>query len=387
MSAPPEISIVIPCLNEARTVAACVRQAAAGLASAGLVGEIIVADNGSTDESRALAAAAGARIVPVAERGYGRALMAGIAASRGTFIVMGDADGSYDFGSVPAFVSKWREGFDLVQGCRLPQGGGTVRPGAMPPLHRWLGNPVLSWLARRMFQTPLHDIYCGLRGFTRAFYDRADLRCTGMEFATEMIIKAAELGVPTAEVPITLHRDGRGGGPSHLRTFRDGWRTLRLFFLCSPRWLFLVPGAGLVLAGLAGSILALAGVRLGGANLGMHTLLVTSLLILVGAQALALAIFARTFAVVEGLRPAGPLITRFYRLFNLEKALLAAALVGCIGLALIARVFFSWRDGGYGPLDYADTLRLVIPGVTLLALAAQTMFASFMVSMLGLDRK
>lgn len=387
MSDHPEISIVIPCLNEARTVAACVRQAAAGLASARLSGEIIVADNGSTDDSRALAAAAGARVVPVVERGYGRALMAGIAASRGQFIVMGDADGSYDFGAVPAFVAKWRDGFDLIQGCRLPRGGGTVQPGAMPPLHRWVGNPALSWLARRMFRTPLNDIYCGLRGFTRAFYDRADLRCTGMEFATEMIIKAAQLAAPTAEVPITLHRDGRGGAPSHLRTFRDGWRTVRLFFLCSPRWLFLVPGASLVLIGLAGSALALFGVQFGAATLGMHTMLVSSLLLLVGTQTLALAVFAGTFALVEGLRPAGPLITRFYRLFNLEKALLAAALIGGLGLALIARVYFSWRSSGYGPLVYADTLRLVIPGVTLLALAAQTMFSSFMVSILGLDRK
>jgi glycosyltransferase involved in cell wall biosynthesis len=383
----PEISVVIPCLNEARTVTACVRRAHAAFTAGGLAGEVIVADNGSTDGSPDLAAAAGARVIPVPARGYGHALMAGIAAAHGRFIVMGDADGSYDFGAVPALVNRWREGFDLVQGCRLPRGGGRIEPGAMPWLHRRLGNPLLSWLARRMFRTPLHDIYCGLRGFSRDFYERANLRCTGMEFATEMIIKAAQLGIRTAEVPITLHRDGRGGAPSHLRTFRDGWRTLRLFLLCSPRWLFFVPGTLLVLAGLAGSALALAGARLGPATLGAHTLLVSCLFLLVGAQTLSLAIFAHTFAVAEGLQPAGRFIGFFYRWFNLEKALLGAAVAGIAGIALIAKVWLAWRAEGYGPLNYPSTLRSVIPGVTLVALATQTAFNSFMVSLLGLNRK
>jgi len=387
VNAPPEVSVVVPCLNEAGTVAVCVRRALDALASAGLEGEVIVADNGSSDGSRELAAAAGARVVPVAARGYGHALMAGIAAARGRLIVMGDADGSYDFGETPRIVARLKEGFELVQGCRLAAGGGTIAPGAMPPLHRWFGNPLLSWLARRMFRTPLHDIYCGLRGFTRAFYERANLRCTGMEFATEMIIKAAHLGVRTAEVPITLHPDGRGGAPSHLRTFRDGWRTLRLFLLCSPRWLFLVPGCLLLGAGLLGSILALAGVRVGRATLDVHTLLLSNLLLLVGVQTLSLAVFARTFAVVEGLKPAGRSVDLFYRWFNLERALIVAALLGLAGLALVAKVWLGWRAEGYGPLSYAHTLRLVIPGVTLLALSAQAVFSSFMVSTLGLDRK
>jgi hypothetical protein len=313
--------------------------------------------------------------------------MAGIGAAQGDFIVMGDADGSYDFAEVPRFVAALRQGYELVQGCRLPAGGGTIMPGAMPALHRWIGNPALSWLARRMFGTPLTDIYCGLRGFTRSFYDRAHLRCTGMEFATEMIIKAAHLGARTINVPIVLRPDGRGGAPSHLRTFRDGWRTLRLFLLCSPRWMFLGPALLLILAGLAGSGLALAGVRIGRATLDVHTLLVSCLMFLVGAQIFSLAIFARTFAVVEGLKPAGPYLQYFYRLFNLEKALLAAGLMGAAGLALVVGVWLEWRGGGYGPLLYAHTLRIVIPGVTLMAFSVQTIFSSFMVSMLGLDRK
>lgn len=382
-----EVSIVIPCLNEARTVAACVHRARQALQDGGLVGEVIVADNGSTDGSRELAAAAGARIVPVAERGYGRALMAGISAAAGDFVIMGDADGSYDFGETPRLVERLRAGYDLVQGCRFPSGGGIVAEGAMPPSHRWLGNPALSWLARRMFGTPLNDIYCGLRGFTKAFYVRADLRCTGMEFATEMIIKSAQLEARVAEVPITLHRDGRGGARSHLRTFRDGWRTLRLFLLCCPRWTFFAPGAALILLGAVGGLLAFTGLRIGEATLGAHTLLVACTTLLIGTQTMMLAVFAQTFAVVEGLARAGRLTRLFYRMFDLERVLIIAAVAAAIGFALIARVYWSWRIGGYGPLAYPATLRWVIPGVTLVGFAAQAVFNGFMVSMLGLDRK
>lgn len=380
-----EVSVVIPCLNEAGTVAATVRQAVGALQ--GLSGEVIVADNGSTDGSRELAAAAGARVVLVERRGYGHALMGGIAASRSDFIVMGDADGSYDFGEAPRFVARLREGFDLVQGCRFPKGGGTIAKGAMPVMHQRFGNPLLTRLARLMFGTRLNDVYCGLRGFSRRFYDRANLRCTGMEFATEMIVKAAQLGARTTEIPITLARDGRGGRRSHLRTFRDGWRTLRLFLLYSPGFLFMYPGMALVGCGVLGSILALLGVRVGPATLDIHTLLVCSLLILVGAQSCFMAIFAHTFALVEDLRPGNAFILGFYRYFNLEKAIVVAGAVAVLGLALIAVVFLDWRSGGYGRLDYAHTLRIVIPGVTLMALAAQATISSFMVSILGLDRK
>ncbi len=383
----PEVSVVIPCLNEARSVGACVRQAVETLSRHNLAGEVILADNGSVDGSRERAADAGARVVPVEKKGYGNALAGGIAAARGRYIIMGDADGSYDFGDLHHFVAQLRAGSDLVQGCRFPRGGGRIEEGAMPFTHRWLGNPALSLLARIMFRTRINDVYCGLRGFSRSFYDRANMRCTGMEFATEMIIKAAQLGVPTSELPITLHRDGREGRPSHLRTFRDGWLTLRLFLICSPDWLFLVPGVAFTAIGLLGSILSLSAVRVGPATLGVHSLLVSALLLLIGTQCCFLGIFAHTFALVKGLRPSGAFIVGFYRFFNLEKALVLSGAVALVGVVLIASVFLDWKAAGFGPLDYARTLRWVIPGVTLVALAVQSMLSSFMVSILSLESK
>src|SRR6185436_5200450 len=256
---------------------------------------VVVGDNGSTDGSQEIAAAHGARVVHVAARGYGSALMGGIAAARGRYVIMGDADDSYDFLEVPKFVERLRQGYGLVQGCRLPSGGGTVLPGAMPPLNRWFGNPALSFLARWWFRTPVHDVYCGMRGFSVEAYRRLDLRCTGMEFATEMIIKASLHRERIADVPIALHPDGRKAHLPHLRTFRDGWRTLRLFLLFTPRWLFLVPGALLIALGLLGYLVALPGVTVGGVTFDVHTLLVASLALLAGEQAIAFALFAKTF--------------------------------------------------------------------------------------------
>ncbi|MCG8448424.1 MAG: glycosyltransferase family 2 protein, partial [Pirellulales bacterium] len=240
-----ELSVVMPCLNEADTLATCIGKAFDAMREHGIHGEVVVADNGSTDGSIQIANELGARVVHVREKGYGNALMGGIATARGRFIIMGDADDSYDFLEIPQFVEELRKGRQLVQGCRLPSGGGTILPGAMPRLHRWWGNPMFSFMVRRMFRAPIHDVYCGLRGFTRQLYDRLDLRSTGMEFATEMIIKSSLFEVDIAEVPITLHPDGRKAHAPHLRTFRDGWRTLRFFLMYSPRWLFLVPGLGL----------------------------------------------------------------------------------------------------------------------------------------------
>lgn len=247
-----ELSVVMPCLNEADTVEVCIAKALDAMEEHDIAGEVVVADNGSTDGSQELARSAGARVVDVAKKGYGAALMGGIAQAKGRYIIMGDADDSYDFGEIPNIVASLREGNSLVQGCRLPSGGGTIMPGAMPTLHRYWGNPMFSAMAKRWFSAPIHDIYCGLRGFTRELYERLDMRCLGMEFATEMIIKASLSEEKIAEVPITLHPDGRKAHAPHLRTFRDGWRTLRFFLLYSPRWLFLIPGLILMVLGFVG---------------------------------------------------------------------------------------------------------------------------------------
>lgn len=384
---PPVVSVVMPCLNELDTLPTCVAKAQAALRDHGIAGEVIVADNGSTDGSQAAAARLGARVVHVPARGYGSALMGGIAAARAAWIVMGDSDDSYDFGEVPRFVEKLREGHDLVQGCRLPSGGGRVLPGAMPFLHRWLGNPLFSAMARAWFHAPVHDVYCGLRGFTKPLYERLDLRCTGMEFATEMIIKASLRGERIAELPITLHRDGRKTHAPHLKTFRDGWRTLRFFLLCSPRWLFLFPGGLLVCLGLVGYALVLARIRVLGARLDAHTLLFASLAILCGFQSILFAVMAKTFAVGEGLLPPDPRLERFFAAFDLEKGLAAGGGALAVGLFLLLAAVHDWLRVRFGDLDYSATMRWVVPGMTLTALGFQAVLSSFFVSILRMRRR
>jgi glycosyltransferase involved in cell wall biosynthesis len=348
---------------------------------------VIVADNGSDDGCPEIAEAAGARVIHVPERGYGSALMAGIAEARGRFVIMGDADDSYDFLEIPKFVAELRAGSDLVQGCRLPSGGGRVMPGAMPFLHRWLGNPMLSGLARTMFKLPVSDIYCGMRGFTRSLYDELDQRCTGMEFATEMIIRSAQRGARIDEVPITLHPDGRQTHGPHLRTFRDGWRTLRFFLLYSPRWLFLIPGLLLLGLGALGYALALPGVHLLGAQLGAHTLLVASLALLMGFQFLLFAVVSKAVAEGMGLLPEDPRMKRFFRVATLERGLLLGGVALLAGLGLIGGAALDWQRQAFGDLEYASTLRRVVPGVTLAALGIQAILSSFFVSMLGMSRR
>ncbi|MDE0887167.1 MAG: glycosyltransferase family 2 protein [Myxococcota bacterium] len=382
-----ELSVVLPCLNEADTLATCIAKAQSAFEECGCVGEIIVADNGSDDGSVEIATDREARVVHVAERGYGSALMAGIAASRGRFVIMGDADDSYDFLEIPKFLSELRAGHDLVQGCRLPAGGGQVLPGAMPFLHRWLGNPLLSRLARAMFGLSISDIYCGMRGFTRSLYDELQQRCTGMEFATEMIIRSTLRGADIVEVPITLHPDGRQSHGPHLRTFRDGWRTLRFFLLYSPRWLFLLPGLVLLGLGVLGYGLALPGQRLLGAQLGAHTLLVASLALLMGFQFLLFAVVSKSVAENIGLLPKDPRMQNFFRVATLERGILLGGLALMGGLGLIGWTALEWRNQGFGNLDYASTLRQVIPGVTLAALGIQAILSSFFVSMLGMSRR
>lgn len=383
-----EVSVVMPCLNEADTLQTCITKVQRALHENNIVGEIIVADNGSTDGSQATAICAGARVIDVEAKGYGNALMGGIAAAHGKFIIIGDADDSYDFLEVPRFVERLRDGYDLVQGCRLPRGGGTIMPGAMPFLHRWCGNPMFSALARRWFKADaVHDVYCGLRGFTMDLFRRLNQRCTGMEFATEMIIKASLFRERITEVPITLHPDGRKSHAPHLKTFRDGWRTLRFFLMYSPRWLFVIPGLLMILLGLVGYGLAMPGMEIAGVAFDAHTLLFASLAILCGYQSILFAVFTKTFAIGEGLMPDDPFFTWFCETLNLERGLLLAATVMLIGLALLVAAINQWQVAHFGLLDYAQTMRLVVPGVTLTALGFQTILSSFFVSILGMRRR
>ncbi len=377
-----ELSVVMPCLNEADTVGICVEKAVKAMREAGINGEVVLADNGSTDDSKKIAVDKGARTIDVDERGYGAALMHGIEASKGTYVLMGDADDSYDFLAIPAFVEELRKDFDLVQGCRLPRGGGTVLPGAMPFLHRWFGNPVLSWLVRLMFKIPINDVYCGMRGFKRTLYDRLDLRSPGMEFATEMIIKSGLHAASMSQVPITLHPDGRKEHGPHLRTFRDGWRTLRLFLVFSPKWTFFRPGLALIALALLGYLLAIPQFRVFGAALDVHTLLIASLAGLLGWQCVLLATLARIFAGREGMMP------KHEKLENLtvEKGLMFGIVAGVVGLLMIAAVVFQWWQSGFGELQYAITMRWVVPGVTLVALGFQTAMASLMAGVLKMQR-
>jgi glycosyltransferase involved in cell wall biosynthesis len=382
-----ELSVVMPCLNESETLAQCIDAAQTALREHAIAGEVIVADNGSTDGSPDIARAHGARVVHVAERGYGNALIGGIAAARGRYVIMGDADASYDFGEIPHFVAKLREGYELVQGCRLPSGGGRVEPGAMPPLHRWLGNPVFSRLARLWFGAPINDIHCGLRAFSKTLYERLDHRCTGMEFASEMIIKSALHGARIAEIPIVLRPDGRQKGRSHLRTWRDGWRHLRFFFLFSPRWLFLLPGAALMLAGLAAYALGFPRVQIKGVGFDVHTLLFGSVAIICGYQAILFAVLTKVFAMNEGLLPNDERVKVLTRHVTLETALGLSAAALVIGLGLLGTAVSEWQAAAYGALDYGVTMRKVIPGMTLTVLGVQTTLSSFYLSILGLSRK
>lgn len=382
-----ELSVVMPCLNEADTLEICITKVLRVFKDHDIAGEIIIADNGSRDGSQKIAERLGARIENVSEQGYGAALMGGISAARGRFVLMGDADDSYDFLEIPKFIEKLREGYDVVQGCRLPRGGGTVLPGAMPFLHRWLGNPMLSFMVRGMFRTPVTDIYCGMRGFRKDHYLRLVQRCTGMEFATEMIIKSALYNAKITEVPITLHPDGRKAHGPHLRTFRDGWRTVRFFLMYSPRWLFLIPGMALLLFGIGGYGVALPSTTVFGISFGPHTLLVSSLAFLLGYQSILFAIFAKTFAISEGFMPRDPRMDRFFEVVNLEKGLVVGGTAFVVGLGLIGHTANTWREADFGPLDYEVTMRWVIPGVTLAALGLQTVLSGFFVSLLGMGRR
>jgi glycosyltransferase involved in cell wall biosynthesis len=378
-----EVSIVMPCLNEVETLATCIRKAQHAIKEHHLAAEIIVADNGSTDGSQAVAMQLGVNVVDVAKKGYGNALRGGIDAARGRFVIIGDADDSYDFEAIAPMIEKLREDHDLVIGNRFIGG---IEQGAMPWLHRWIGNPVLTWIAQIFFHTPVGDMHCGLRGFRKDAYEKMRLRAVGMEFASEMVIKASLRGMSITEVPVTLRPDGRSR-PPHLRTWRDGWRHLRFMLLFSPRWLFLYPGAALLAAGVLLSILLIPGpLRIGSARLDIHTLLVAGFLALVGYQLVLFAVFTKIFAIREGFHPPHPLLERLFRYVTLEVGLAAGALMVLVGLLALVIAVVSWTAAGFGNLDPTLTMREVIPAVVLMALGTQTVFASFFISILSIDR-
>jgi len=379
-----DLTIVMPCLNEAETLATCIRKAFLGIQFAGITGEVVIADNGSTDGSREIATREGARVVAVPHKGYGHALRGGIEAAEGKWILMGDADDSYDFSNISAFVKMLQQGHDLVMGCRMPSGGGTVSPGAMPWKHRWIGNPVLTFIGRLFFKAPAHDFHCGMRGFTKEAYARMELRTTGMEFASEMVIKATLTGLKFAEVPITLYPDGRSRAP-HLRSWRDGWRHLRFMLLFSPRWLFLFPG---ILVSLIGSVglaaLTLGNMIFGRVVLDVGTMMVSSMMLLLGTQLLWLAVFTREFGVAEGLLRPNPRLRKILDVFSLEWGLVFGILMVLSGLGLLGLAFLDWQNAGFQGLSYGTNLRRIIPASTLIVLGVQFLFGSFFLGVLGL---
>jgi glycosyltransferase involved in cell wall biosynthesis len=384
MSEAIDLTILMPCLNEAETLARCIEKAKVGIQRSGVRGEILIADNGSTDGSQAIAEKLGVRLVPVKEKGYGSALRGGIQAAAGEWILMGDADDSYDFSDITGFVKKFQEGFDLVMGCRLPAGGGTISPGAMPWKNRWLGNPVLTFIGRLFFKCPAHDFHAGLRGFTKTAFAAMDLQTTGMEFASEMVIKSTLKKLKITEVPVTLHKDGRSR-PPHLNPWRDGWRHLRFMLLFSPRWLFLVPGIFLSLLGIVfGVRLALGDFQIGGVVLNVGTLAVACMTAIVGFQLVAFAFFTKVFAIAEGLLPDDPKLSRLFKIFTLEKGIVFGLLILLAGLVLLANAVWIWKQFGFGQLLPEENMRRLIPAATLVVLGIQIIFSSFFMSALGL---
>ena len=380
----PEVSIVMPCLNEADTLAKCIRKAKLGFDRQGIDGEIIVADNGSTDGSQAIALEEGARVVQIASRGYGNALMGGVTAARGKYVIMGDADDSYDFTEIGPFVAKLREGCDLVMGNRFKGG---IKPGAMPFLHRYLGNPVLSAVGRLFFSSPCGDFHCGLRAFSKQAILKMDLRTTGMEFASEMVVKATVFKMRITEVPATLSPDGRNR-PPHLRSWRDGWRHLRFLLLYSPRWLFFNPGLILMFMGLITGIWLLPGPRtVGGITFDVHTLLYSMAAIFIGFQSVLFAIFTKTFVITEGLHGNDSSLNKWYRFFTLEKGLVTGSALTIVGLIGSLYSLTEWGLQWFGPLDPSRTLRIVIPSILSLILGLQIILSSFFLSVLGMARK
>ena len=380
--APVEVSIVMPCLNEAATLASCIRKAQVAITKNQLAAEIIVADNGSTDVSPTIAQALGARLVIAEQRGYGAALRAGIATARGRYVVMGDADDSYDFSAIGEFVEKLRQGSDLVMGNRF-RGG--IDKGAMPWTHRFIGNPILTAIGRFFFGVPIGDFHCGLRAFRKEAYERMGLRTTGMEFASAMVIKASIKRMRIEEVATVLHKDGRNR-PPHLRTWRDGWRHLRFMLLFSPRWLFVVPGMALFITGVGVSVWLITAPRqLGPLGLDIGALLVAAFSCLLGFQVLVFGVFTKVLAIRDGFHPPHPALKRLFHYITLEVGLLSGAVLTLLGAGGIGVAFLGWKATGFGALDPRISMRQLIPGVVMMALGVQTIFSSFFLSILDIN--
>lgn len=379
-----ELSILMPCLNEAETLATCIRKARNYIVRSGVSAEIVIGDNGSTDGSQEIAASLGARVVPVPEHGYGAALHGAIEAAQGRYCIMGDSDDSYDFENLDPFLLKLREGYDLVMGNRFKGG---IQTGAMPWKNRYIGNPILSGIGKAFFRARTGDFHCGLRGFSKSAFERMDLRTTGMEFASEMVIKATILQMKIAEVPTTLAHDGRTR-PPHLRPYRDGWRHLRFMLMFTPRWLFLYPGVFLIVLGLAGCAWLLPGPRVvHGIGLDVHTLLYAFVFVLLGFQLVAFAVFTKVFAISEGLLPEDPRLNRVFRFITLETGLIAGGLLIALGIAGSIFAVSGWAKESFGALDAEHMLRIVMPSVFSLTMGVQIVFSSFFLSILGLRRK
>lgn len=385
MSTPEiELTILMPCLNEAETIVQCVTEALAALEKHNIVGEVLVADNGSTDGSLKIAQELGARVVLVAEKGYGRAILGGIMAARGKYILMGDADASYNFAQADRFLEKLRQGYDVVMGNRFT---GEILPGAMPWKNRHIGNPLLSGIGRLFFGCNIGDFHCGLRAFSKACAERLNLRTNGMEFASEMVIKATLFKERMTEVPTTLRPDGRSR-PPHLRPWRDGWRHMRFMLLFSPRWLFLQPGIILMVISLILSLLLVRGtVAVNSINLDVHTLFFTAIAFLIGFQSVVFAVLTKVFAIQFGLLPPDQEFSRWMRYINLEKGIVCGSLIILCGFALSLHAVGLWRSHDFGTLTPGALLRWVIPGGVMLTLGCQVMLVSFFLSILGLSLK
>jgi glycosyltransferase involved in cell wall biosynthesis len=379
-----QLSIVMPCLNESETLEGCILKALEGLKKGNIRGEIIISDNGSTDGSQQIAESHGARVVNVPRKGYGSALRSGIEAAQAEWIIMGDSDGSYDWSDLAPFVNKLSEGYDLVMGCRMPIGGGTIAPGAMPWLNRWLGNPVLSFIGRTLFSIPTTDFHCGMRAFSKKAYEQMELRTYGMEFATEMVAKAALKGQRITEVPITLYKDGRSR-PPHLRRWRDGWRHLRFMLLFSPRWLFFYPGFFAVGTALFFFMpLALGPVWLGNLKLNNGTLCVAGMMINIGLQLLGFGLLGKAHCVAKGLLPDTPAWNKWVKLFSLEKGIVLGLIPILIGFIILLAATWAWRATGFGMLDTDHNLRTIISAATFVGVGTQIIFTSFLMSLLEL---